>query len=98
MQPVRRLLKGLATVATPQRCLFTPSDMRALVPDISDAAWKTLLSRAVSSGGLVRLCRGLYLYEPAERPEGLILFRAAARLRADISITFRWKQCCRTQA
>jgi len=82
MQPARRLMQGLAAVATPERCLFTPSDMRAFVPEISNAAWRALLSRAVTPGGLVRMCRGLYLYEPAERRDGLILFRAAARLRA----------------
>jgi len=82
MQPIRRLMQGLARLATPECCLFTPSDMRALVPDISDQSWRGLLSRAPRDGGLVRLCRGLYLYEPAERPDGLLLFRAAARLRA----------------
>ncbi len=82
MQPARRLIQGLAKLATPERCLFTPSDIRALVPDISDQAWRALLSRLNADSGLVRLCRGLYLYEPAERPDGLLLFRAAARLRA----------------
>ena len=82
MQPVRRLKQGLAKLATPERCLFTPSDMRALVPDISDQSWRALLSRSAQEIGLVRLCRGLYLYQPAERPDGLLLFRAAARLRA----------------
>lgn len=83
MQPVRRLMQGLAKLATPERCLFTPSDIRALVPDISDQSWRTLLSRSAADIGLVRLCRGLYLFQPAERPDGLLLFRAASRLRAD---------------
>lgn len=76
-------MQGLSRLATAERCLFTPSDIRALVPDISDSSWRTLLSRSAPEIGLVRLCRGLYLYEPAERSDGLLLFRAAARLRAD---------------
>lgn len=35
VQPIRRLYQGLDALASPERYLFTPSDMRALVPDIS---------------------------------------------------------------
>ena len=57
--------------------------MRALFPQLSDPPFKTLMSRAVLSGLLTRLCRGLYLYEPALPKNGLLLYHAAARLRAD---------------
>ena len=60
-----------------------PTDLRALLPDLSEAAFKTLLSRAVRDGHLARVCRGLYLYERVDYPRGLLLFHAAARLRAD---------------
>nr|WP_298164451.1 type IV toxin-antitoxin system AbiEi family antitoxin domain-containing protein [uncultured Pseudomonas sp.] len=81
-QPMRRLIRTLARLANEERYLFTPDDLRALVPDISDGAYKTLLSRAASEGHLVRVCRGLYLFEPANPSNGLLLFHAAARLRA----------------
>lgn len=83
MQPIRHLMQSLARLANPEHCLFTPFDLRALLPRLSAAAFKTLLSRSVQEGGLTRVCRGLYLYEPVARADGLLLFHAAARLRAD---------------
>lgn len=81
-QPIRRLYDGLARLATAERYLFTPSDMRALVPDLSAEAYRALLSRAARDGRLERICRGLYFYRPARPTTGLLLFHAAARLRA----------------
>jgi predicted transcriptional regulator of viral defense system len=81
-QPLRRLYDGLDRLATPERCLFTPTDMRALVADLSIDAYRALLSRAAKDGKLERVCRGLYLYLPARPSTGLLLFHAAARLRA----------------
>lgn len=82
LQPMRRLIRGLTALASEEHYLFTPDDMRALVPDISDGAYKTLLSRAASEGYLARVCRGLYLFESAQPSTGLLLFHAVARLRA----------------
>lgn len=81
-QPLDRLYQGLDQLASPQRYLFTPSDMRVLVADISDDAYRALLSRAAKGGKLERVCRGLYVYHPAKPVPGLMLFHAAARLRA----------------
>ena len=83
MQPIRHLMQSLTVLANAEHCLFTPFDLRALLPAQPASAFKTLLSRAVQPGGLVRVCRGLYLYEPAARADGLLLFHVAARLRAD---------------
>lgn len=83
MLPLRHLMQSLATLATPERYLFAPDDLRALLPEISASAFKTLLSRAVKQRYLDRVCRGLYLYRQAAVPAGLVLFHAAARLRAD---------------
>jgi hypothetical protein len=82
MQPIRRLMQNLAVFANAERYLFTPSDLRALFPDLSDLAFKTLLSRAVKENYLERVCRGLYLYQQSVQ-NGLLLFHAAARLRAN---------------
>lgn len=81
-QPMGRLIRGLGQLASNERYLFTPDDLRALVPDISVAAYKTLLSRAAAEGHLRRVCRGLYLFEAAMPASGQLLFHAAARLRA----------------
>lgn len=83
MQPSKQLIRTLAELASAEHYLFGLADLRALLPALSEAAFKTLLSRAVSDGHLARVCRGLYLYERVDYPRGLLLFHAAARLRAD---------------
>lgn len=83
MQPLRTLTLQLAALATAERYLFTPHDLRALLPALSTAAFKTLLSRASEAGTITRICRGLYCVDHATPPNGLLLFHAAARLRAD---------------
>lgn len=83
MQPIKQLTRALAELASPEHCLFTQADLRALLPALSEGALKTLLSRAVKEGHLARVCRGIYLYERVDYPRGLVLFHAAARLRAD---------------
>jgi hypothetical protein len=81
VQPLRQLLSALGKLATPQASLFTPGDLRSLLPALSDSAFKTLLSRAVSEGHLRRVCRGLYLYDPAKPDPGLVLYHAVSKLR-----------------
>lgn len=79
---MRRLIEQLTRLATPDSYLFTPDDLRALVPELSDSAYRTLLARIAARGPLTRVCRGLYVFEPAAPNNGLMLFHAAARLRA----------------
>lgn len=83
MQPMRRLVDGLKALGSREHYLFTPGDLRSLLPDLSVAAFKTLLSRAVKEGHLARVCRGLYIYPETLPSDGLLLFHVAARLRAD---------------
>lgn len=82
MQPIQRLVRTLARLGSPEHYLFSISDLRAVVPDSSDSAFRNLLSRAVRDGLLARVCRGIYLYAKVDYPRGLVLFHAAARLRA----------------
>lgn len=81
MQPLRQFMDTISQLASPQACLFTPADLRSILPEHSETAFKTLLSRAVREGYLTRLCRGLYLYEKAKPDQGLILPHAVAKLR-----------------
>lgn len=83
MQPVKYLNQWLIENANDKHYLFTSHDLRALLNELSEATFKTLLSRAVQSGLLARLCRGLYLYQKAMLSDGLLLFHAATLLRAD---------------
>jgi hypothetical protein len=82
-QPVKQLAKIIESLATEEHFLFTLSDLRATLPALSSGAFRVLASRAEKSGLLKRVCRGLYLYPKVQYPHGLILFYAAARLRAD---------------
>ena len=64
------------------RYMFSLHDLRALFPDMTNGTYKTLLSRTVQAGYLTRVCRGIYVYERAIPPTGLLLFHAASLLRA----------------
>jgi hypothetical protein len=81
MQPSRQLLDTISQLATSQACLFTPSDLRSILPGLSDIAFKTLMSRVACEGYLSRLCRGLYLFEKANPDRGLVLPHAVSKLR-----------------
>jgi predicted transcriptional regulator of viral defense system len=83
MQPTKYLGQWLLQNASDKHYLFTLHDLRALCYELSDSAFKTLLSRAARSELLVRVCRGLYLYKKALPTDGLLLFHAAALLRAN---------------
>jgi len=81
-QPVTRIISTLNDLANKDRCLFTLSDLRGILPEPRAGAFKTILCRAVKKGVLKRVCRGLYLYPQPDCEQGLMLFHAAARLRA----------------
>jgi hypothetical protein len=83
MQPMKSLSQWLSKNANDRHYLFTLRGLRAFCYELSESAFRTLLSRAVHSGLLARMCRGLYLYEEASPADGLFLFHAAALLRAD---------------
>jgi hypothetical protein len=80
-QPTRHLMASIHQLAPPENCLFTPADLRALVPDLSDTAFKTLLSRAASQEHLTRVCRGLYAYAPTKPDDSLVPYHAVSKLR-----------------
>lgn len=83
MQPIKHLNQWLSENADNNHYIFTLRDLRPLFTELSEASFKTLLSRAVRSKVLTRLCRGLYLYPKAQPNDGLVLFHTAAILRAD---------------
>lgn len=82
-QPIKQLTRVIESLATEEHCIFTPSDVRSTLPHLSPGAFKVLMSRAEKSGLFKRICRGLYLYSKVNYQQGLLLFHAAARLRAD---------------
>lgn len=83
MQPIQQLARVLADLADDEHALFSTVDLRAALPDHHPGAFRALISRAEKSGLIRRVCRGLYLYPRVAYSNGLILYHAAARLRAD---------------
>lgn len=74
----------LRQFADEQRYLFTPADLAGLLPRATPTAFKSLLSRLVDRGELERVCRGLYRPAWVDPAPGLLLYHAAARLRASV--------------
>ena len=83
MQPMKFLSNWLVENANEDHYLFSSSDLRSLLPELSNESFKVLLSRAVQSGYLTRICRSIYLYKKAIKNDGLLLFHTASSLRSD---------------
>ncbi len=82
MQSIRTLSNTLHNLADTDHYLFTNHDLAAILPDLGEPALNALLGRAHENGIIQRICRGLYLNPRADYPIGLVLYHAAARLRA----------------
>lgn len=82
MQPSKQLAKTLGELADTNHFIFSLSDLSSLFPELSSEALYALIGRAVKNGLLQRVCRGIYLYPVKGYPSGLLLYRVAARLRA----------------
>lgn len=82
MQSIKQLARILADLADEEHYLFSLRDLSAAIPGQSSAAFKALIGRAEKNDLLRRICRGLYLYRKVNYSSGLILYHAAARLRA----------------
>jgi hypothetical protein len=83
MQPINLLKGTLEENASREHCLFCPEDFYSLFPDFSIENLRMLLSRAVKSGVLERVCKGIYLYPKAGYDSSILLFKIASKLRAD---------------
>jgi hypothetical protein len=83
MQPIKYLNQWLNDHANKEHYLFTLQDLRSLLPELSDLAFKTLLSRAVKNDSLLRICRGVYAVKKVIPLDGYLLFHAATLLRAN---------------
>lgn len=82
MQPIHTLRQWLLEHADEKHFLFTLQDLRPLFNTLTENAFKTLMSRAVKLRLLIRICRGVYLYQKAIPTDGLLLYHVAATLRA----------------
>lgn len=83
MQPIQQLERWLITSqATPSGRLYSAKAFRPLFPQLSRGAYRALLHRAEKRGLLERVCHGVYQFPGDPDRTGLILFHAAALLRA----------------
>ena len=83
MQPIKQLAEVLADLADREHYLFSLHDLEAVSPQLSTAAFKAMIGRAINNNLLKRVCRGLYLYPKVDYPSGLVLYHVAAHLRAN---------------
>lgn len=84
MQPMQQLEDWLrSNQARNKPALFRTNDFRAMFPEMGYGAYRALIHRAQQRGILERVCKGIYQYTGAPDTSGLVLFHAAALLRAD---------------
>ena len=79
---IEQLSNTLKSLADSKNYLFTQNDLSSVLPGVNRPTLQIILSRAVKHGLLQRVCRGLYLYPDADPRNGLLLYHAAAKLRA----------------
>ena len=82
MQPIQKISKILSEIANPEHYLFALSDLQSIIPNYHRQNLKEVIRRIEKRGLLKRVCRGIYLYEQVDYPQGLILYHTAAKLRA----------------
>ena len=83
MQPISLLKDVLEKNADKTHFLFNVQDFYPLFPDFTEENLRMLLSRASKNGILERVCKGIYLYPKSGYDSSLVLFKIAAKFRAD---------------
>lgn len=63
--------------------VFALSDLRALLPEHGEGAFKSIVARLQKRGDLTRVCRGIYQLPDSTLRGSELLGRTAARLRAN---------------
>ncbi len=61
--------------------LLCTNDLRSLLPDISDKAFKSLIYRMCEKGDLIRLIKNIYLFKFNDTKKGNILYHLVNKLR-----------------
>lgn len=83
MQPISLLKNVLENNADKTHFLFNVQDFYPLFPDFTEENLRMLLSRATKNEILERICKGIYLYPKSGYDSSIVLFKVAAKLRAD---------------
>ncbi|MBR6340367.1 MAG: hypothetical protein IKR64_00555 [Treponema sp.] len=83
MQSISLLKAVLENNADKTHFLFNVQDFYSLFPNFTEENLRMLLSRASKNGILERICKGIYLYPKSGYDSSLLLFKVAAKFRAD---------------
>ena len=81
MTNIRIIEQGLQLLSSEQRYLYSTADLRVLMPDLSEEAFKSLIHRLCKVGILQRLVKDIFLYSAVSINHGDILFHVASKLR-----------------
>lgn len=82
MQPIMTIQNGLSKIPERNRKVFALTDLRALLPELNEGAFKSVVTRLEGRGGIVRICRGIYVLPDCDLRGSELLGSVAARLRA----------------
>ena len=82
MQPMQTIIRELRSLDGAVNRVFALADLRALLPDHSEGAFKSVITRLEKRGELIRACRSIYILFDSNLRGGNLLGRVAARLRA----------------
>ena len=81
MTHLRTIEKALQILVNENNYLFSVTDLRVLLPELSGSAFKSLLHRLCKNEYLYRVVKGLFLYPHPQLNKGDVLFHVAAKLR-----------------
>lgn len=82
MQPSEKLIRELRRQSDGSGRLFSLSDLLALLPNHSESAFKSVVTRLEKKGDLIRVCRSIYMLPQSPLYGSDLLGHTAARLRA----------------
>jgi predicted transcriptional regulator of viral defense system len=82
MQPIVRIIRELRSFPDAAKRIYALQDLRALLPEHSSGACKSVITRLEKRGELTRICRGIYVLPDFNVYGSDLLGRVAARLRA----------------
>jgi len=83
MKPMLKIIRGLRGEPDGVGQVFALSDVRALLPEHRDGAFKSVVTRLEKRGDLIRVCRGIYILPDSTLRGSDLLGCVAARLRAN---------------
>ena len=83
MQPVSQLGQILEEVSSDEHFIYSKSDLRNMIPSITDYNLNMILSRCISKKILIRVCKGIYFFCRKETNKSIVLYKTAAKLRCE---------------